>query len=307
MARKIALVGIGKIARDQHIPAINADPDWTLAATVSRNASVGGVENFATIDALLQNRPDIGVVSLAIPPRPRFDHARKALEAGRHLMLEKPPGASLAECHALDALARRQGVALFATWHSRHAACVPQAKAWLATRRLRRMQIVWTEDVRRWHPGQDWIWEPGGMGVFDPGINALSIMTEILPDPVHVRDAVLDYPANRQTPIAARLTFAHPHGAEVGATFDWREEGDQVWDIRAETDDGTLRLSSGGAVMEVDGAPVAHGPDAEYPGLYRAMTALADAGACDVDLAPLTHVADAFMLGRRTTVSEFHE
>ena len=37
---KIALVGIGKIALDQHVPAIAASPDWELAATVSRNDQV---------------------------------------------------------------------------------------------------------------------------------------------------------------------------------------------------------------------------------------------------------------------------
>jgi D-galactose 1-dehydrogenase len=43
------------------------------------------------------------------------------------------------------------------------------------------VNVIWREDVRVWHPGQDWIWQPGGLGVFDPGINALSIITHILP------------------------------------------------------------------------------------------------------------------------------
>ena len=39
---KIALMGIGKIAVDQHVPAIAAAPDWDLAATVSRQGTVEG-------------------------------------------------------------------------------------------------------------------------------------------------------------------------------------------------------------------------------------------------------------------------
>ena len=35
---KVALVGIGKIALDQHVPALNDSKDWELAATVSRSA-----------------------------------------------------------------------------------------------------------------------------------------------------------------------------------------------------------------------------------------------------------------------------
>ena len=38
---KVALVGIGKIALDQHVPALTASPDWELAATVSRMEAGG--------------------------------------------------------------------------------------------------------------------------------------------------------------------------------------------------------------------------------------------------------------------------
>ena len=42
-------------------------------------------------------------------------------------------------------------------------------------RTIRTLTVAWKEDVRIWHPGQAWIWKAGGLGVFDPGINALSI------------------------------------------------------------------------------------------------------------------------------------
>ena len=57
--------------------------------------------------------------------------------------------------------------------------------------------------MRRWHPGQEWIWKAGGFGVFDPGINALSIATHIIPKSFFVTSAILDFPDNRQAPIAA--------------------------------------------------------------------------------------------------------
>jgi len=105
MAFKIALAGIGKIARDQHIPALIASTEWELAATVSRHATVDGVEAYDDFHAMLKSRPDIEAVSLCMPPVPRFDYAKAAILAGRHVMLEKPPGASLAEVvDALNAL-----------------------------------------------------------------------------------------------------------------------------------------------------------------------------------------------------------
>jgi D-galactose 1-dehydrogenase len=304
MARmKVALVGIGKIAVDQHVPAINASPDWDLAATVSRKGQIEGVEAFTGIEEMLAARPEIGVVSLALPPVPRFAYAEAALKAGRHVMLEKPPGATLAEIHALQALAATRGLTLFATWHSRMAHAVAPAKAWLATRTVTRAQITWREDVRKWHPGQDWVFEPGGMGVLDPGINALSILTEILPASVHLTSADLEFPANRQTPIAARLTFS----GGVTADFDWRQEGPQTWDIEVETNQGSLALRMGGNVLEIDGQTVSGEASimGEYPALYARMADLVRQGTSEVDLAPMIHVADAMTLGRRVVVDAF--
>lgn len=300
---KVALVGIGKIALDQHVPAIAASADWRLAATCSRNGSVEHVQAFTDFAALLDARPDIKVVSLCLPPVPRFDYAAMALEAGRHVMLEKPPGATLAEVHALQAMAAAKGLTLFATWHSRMAHAVAPAKAWLADRAVSRAHITWREDVRKWHPGQDWVFEPGGMGVFDPGINALSILTEILPKPVHLTGAELEFPANRDTPIAATLGFS----GNVTADFDWRQEGPQTWDIEVDTDAGRLALRMGGNVLEIDGKATA-GENTimgEYPALYARMAELVRQGRSDVDLAPMVHVADALTLGRRIAVDPF--
>lgn len=304
MTRKIALVGIGKIALDQHVPALAADPDWELAATVSRHGKVDGVEAFTDFATFLKARPEVGVVSLCLPPQPRYPYAEAALRAGRHLMLEKPPGQTLAEVHALEALASAQGVTLYATWHSRMAEAVAPAKAWLADKRVKRAHITWREDVRKWHPGQDWVFEPGGMGVFDPGINALSVLTEILPMPVHLTAATLTFPENRQTPIAADLTFSD----NVTADFDWRQEGPQTWDIEVDTDAGPMALRLGGNRLEIGGAEVA-GENTimgEYPKLYRRMTELVDSGASEVDLSPMVHVADALTLGRRLVTDPFH-
>lgn len=305
---KIALVGIGKIARDQHIPSLAASPDWELCAAVSRNRAVENVPTYPDLDAMLARHPEIGTVSLCLPPVPRFDYASKAIRSGRHVMLEKPPGATLSEVEALRAQAERAGVTLYATWHSRRAAQVPAARAWLADARLRRLAITWKEDVRKWHPGQAWIWEAGGLGVFDPGINALSIATEILPVPVHLTGAVLHFPKNRETPIAADLRFAHPDGADMTAEFQWDHSGIDIWTIEAETDKGRLVLENGGATMSIDGvaqSAAKDGLDGEYPRLYADMARLVRTGVSEVDLSPLRHVADAFLLGKRESVNAF--
>jgi D-galactose 1-dehydrogenase len=298
----ICLVGIGKIAVDQHVPAINGSDDWELAATVSRAGTVEGVQAFTDFDQMLAEQPGIGVISLCLPPVPRYDYAAKAIAAGRHVMLEKPPGATLAEVYALADMAKAAGVTLYTTWHSRMAEGVAPAKAWLADKEITGAHISWKEDVRRWHPGQDWVFAPGGMGVFDPGSNALSIITEILPMPIHLQSAELLFPSNCDTPIAAQMQWTR----NVTGDFDWRQEGPQSWDITVETTEGTLNLHDGGARLVIDGQETVVGPRAEYPALYARMAKLVADGQSEVDLSPMLHVADALTLGKRITLAPFH-
>jgi D-galactose 1-dehydrogenase len=306
-ALRVAIVGFGKIARDQHVPAIAATDGVTLAAIASRHASLPDLPYFTTLDELLRDGPPIDAVALCTPPQVRRAQAAAALAAGKHVMLEKPPGATVSELDPLMALATQAGRTLFATWHSRFAPAVEPARQWLAPRSINSVSISWKEDVRVWHPGQDWIWEPGGLGVFDPGINALSILTRILPRPLFVTAAELCFPANREAPIAARLSLADSAGLLIAAEFDFRQTGPQSWDILVETDGGPLKLSAGGARLVAGGEVLVDAAEAEYRGLYRRFVELTSTGTSDVDLTPLRLVADAFMLGRRQIVEAFED
>ncbi|PJR14838.1 Gfo/Idh/MocA family protein [Sinorhizobium meliloti] len=303
----IAIVGVGKIVRDQHLPALAKNADYRLIAAASRHGTVDGIDNFKSIEAMLEAVPGVEAVSLCMPPQYRYEAARTALAAGKHVFLEKPPGATLSEVADLEALADEKGVSLFASWHSRYAPAVEAAKTFLASTAIRNVRIIWKEDVRHWHPNQEWIWAAGGLGVFDPGINALSIMTHILPRPVFITSATLEFPENRDAPIAATIAFSDAEKLDVAAEFDWRQTGKQSWDIVAETDAGEMVLSEGGAKLAIYGKIVHEEPEQEYPMLYRRFAEIIKAGRSDVDLAPLRHVADAFMLGRRKFVEAFHD
>jgi D-galactose 1-dehydrogenase len=307
MTVRVAIVGLGKIARDQHIPAISDTARIELAAVCSRNASVDGIAHFATLDELLHDAADIDAVALCTPPQVRSAQAAAALKAGKHVLLEKPPGATVSELMPLIAAARAGGKTLFATWHSRFAPAVEPARALLADRQIKSVVVEWKEDVKVWHPRQAWIWEPGGFGVFDPGINALSILTRVLPRPFFLTQAELCFPRNRAAPIAAALTFTDDTGVPIRAEFDWRQTGPQTWDIRIETDAGRIVLSAGGSRLIHEGRTLVEEKPAEYRGIYQRFVELIASGASDVDLTPLVHVADAFMLGRRREVEPFIE
>jgi D-galactose 1-dehydrogenase len=302
---QLAIAGVGKIVYDQHAPAIAGNADFKLVATASRNHRIEGVTAYKSMTEMLASGTAIEAISLCMPPQYRYEAAREALESGKHVFLEKPPGATLSEVESLKQLAAKKGVTLFASWHSRHAPAVQVVKRHLQEHAPRQVKVIWREDVRHWHPDQEWIWQPGGLGVFDPGINALSIVTEILPQAMFLKQATLEVPSNRQTPIAARLGFTDALGTDVQADFDWRQTGEQTWDIVIETDSTRVHLKKGGHELWINDKPCELPVEGEYPSLYAHFCKLVRSGSSDVDVAPLRHVADAFMLGEHVVTDAF--
>lgn len=300
----LAIIGAGKIARDQHIPAIRQGNAFTLAAIVDPTLPDLGVPAFASLAALLAEGPPIAAVSICTPPQIRPRIVVEAIAAGLHVLMEKPPAATLSEVAAIRAAAR-PGRTLFATWHSRHAPMVETARQWLAGRTIASGRLIWREDAHRWHPGQAWLWQPGGMGVFDPTINAFSILTAITDAAWSIARADFQVPAGLHAPISAQLEM-RVDGAQVAADLHFHDDDTPEWTILLETTDGgRLELRDGGATLSIDGAPPRHEDKAEYDGVYARFADLIAAGENEVDDRPLRLVADAFLLARTTPADPF--
>jgi D-galactose 1-dehydrogenase len=142
--------------------------------------------------------------------------------------------------------------------------------------------------------------------VFNPGINALSVVTAMLREPLRVVDGIFEVPANQGAPIAAELKLESGSGIPVDAQFDWRKPGPPQWEITVATGSGEVRVTHGGARLWCDGIEHPVGPAREYPALYRRFAELIERRQCDVDLAPLRTVADAFLRCRVKTTEDFH-
>lgn len=300
---KIAIIGFGKIAAEQHVPSIEGNPRFELVATSSRSGE--GVERaFSDWRELIRSVEGLEAVAITTPPSVRHEIARECILAGLHVLLEKPPAATLSEVEDLACLAEAEGVTAFATWHSRHNPSVPAAAQALAGKRIAEMQIVWQEDVHKWHPGQKWIWEPGGFGVFDPGINALSILTAIFPGSIFVRSAALSIPKGASTPIAAEIDFASDVAdGPLRASLDFRRTEGEAWTIDIRTTDGlSVKLADGGSRLFVDGMEQQVSGTGEYPDIYREFVDLIDERRSSVDVRPLRLVADCLLASSQQLV-----
>lgn len=300
---KIAIIGFGKIAEDQHVPSINSNPRFELVATSSRSGQ-GIAKTFTDWRELVRTVDGLQAVAITTPPGPRYEIARECLDAGLHCLLEKPPTAGLAQISDLACLGEARQLTVYTTWHAQHHSTVAAAAQTLAGKRVKSMQILWHEDVHKWHPGQQWIWGPGGFGVFDPGINAFSIATKIFPGGLFVESAELSVPENAQTPIAADIVFSSPQAdGPLTASLDWRRTEGEEWTIALETADGTsLRLEGGGSKLMLNGKMQEDDGIGEYPDIYRHFVDLIDERRSDVDVAPFRLVADCLLIGRTSKV-----
>ena len=307
--RKIAVIGVGKIAQDQHLPVIDRSDDFELAATVStRGLAHNGLPVFKTPGELYAAMPEVDLVSICTPPGIRHQYVREALDAGKDVMMEKPPTTTISELDDLIVHAQRLDRVLFQTWHSQYNAAVDRTRAILADEGVKSVRIDWRESVRKWHPGQDWVWEVGGFGVCDPGINAMSIFTKVMPFPVFVQSSQLTFPANRQTPVDVEITFKSSQLAQpkLSSGFNWLEESGEIWTFAIETQIGKqLKLENGGRKLTIDGELIIEHGDEEYQGIYERFATLLDRHESDVDAAPLRLMSDVFLLGARQNGPDF--
>lgn len=301
---KIAVVGLGKIAKAEHLPAINRNKAFELVYVVDRHLMDGGdVPAFKTLSAALESDIAFDAVVLCTSPQPRFDLCRMLFNHPCSILLEKPPLASPNEARAIRTEAKSKHVNLFAAWHSRFAPKIAIAREWVETHELKSGSIEWRENAAKWHPGQTWLWQPGGFGVFDPGINALSILTALYPRIWTVRDPHFRTPANAHTPVSADFSLVGEQ-AEVDVSFEFHHTDEEVWNIKLEATDGdTLELFSGGAAISINRADKLSGGASEYDSVYAHFAALIREGKSDMDLAPLEIAADAFLLARSTIVA----
>ncbi len=311
MSIRIGIIGLGEIARKRHLPSIAESDAFTLAGLASHS---GGAD-VAGLKVHVDHRDMLGAVeavAVCTPPGVRFAIARDALLAGKHVLLEKPPAATMGEAEALVRLAARQGVVLYASWHSQCNAAVEAARRFLAGKKLASMRVDWNEDFRKYHPDQGWIWEADGLGVFDMGINALSVVSRLFANPPFVRSAELRIAENHAAPLSASLVFGSldgptsEEGGRMEMHMDWGHTGPDQREVRIATQCGhEVALLDSGGRLEIDGVVAVEETRAEYPMLYARFGELVARGRGEADLAPLQMTLDALALGRRVALPRF--
>lgn len=104
---RVAIVGLGAAARTIHLPALKKVAEAEIIGRYDPRQEPSVVPAFATLEALLDAKPD--VVVIATPPDSHLPVALAALRAGAHVFCEKPLANSVEEADVIAAAAQKAG------------------------------------------------------------------------------------------------------------------------------------------------------------------------------------------------------
>lgn len=96
-AVRLAIIGVGKIVLDRHLPALAANPGFEVVALVEPRGSMLDLPCFASLAALLAAQVEVDAVVIATPPQVREGLALTALDVGLHVFWKSPPPRQWAE------------------------------------------------------------------------------------------------------------------------------------------------------------------------------------------------------------------
>lgn len=225
----VAIIGVGGIARS-HVPGWNASVDAELVAASDINEEVltnwgneHGISKRSTDPGHLLADPDIDIIDICTPNNYHAPLAIAALEAGKHVMCEKPLAPDPSDIRRMIAARDRSGKLLMTAQHFRFEGKARALKTEIETGVLGSIYHARSWMLRRAGliPGPGFVQKQhsGGGACIDIGVHILDLTLWMMgnPKPVSVTGA-------------ARAELAHTEGAfsswagdPVGDDFDVEE------------------------------------------------------------------------------------
>lgn len=224
---RMGVLGCATIARRRMVPALIGCPQVQLAAVASRDRAKAAA--FAAefgCDAVegyqhLLDRTDIDAVYVPLPAGIHAEWVAAALDAGKHVLCEKPCVTGYAEAAALVTSARARGLLLMENFaflqHSQHAAVRTLiADGVLGELRVFRASFgippLASGDVR-YRP------DLGGGALLDTGVYPIRAAQHFLGPDLGVVGATLSYDGKRGVDVAGSALLCTPGGQTAELTF----------------------------------------------------------------------------------------
>lgn len=228
---RFGLIGCGRVA-PRHAESLSASPDATLAAVAdidedrANRFALRFCADPTTDYQRLLARPDIDVVSICTPSGLHAHMAMEAMQAGKHVIVEKPIALTVADADRLIAAARANGVKLCVVLQNRYNPPMQDLKRAVEGGLLGRLLLG--NATVRWHRSQDY-YEDGWHGTWAMDGGALMNQS------IHHIDALQWLMGRPQSVFAYTATLAHRMEAEDTGVAVIRFEGGALGSVEGST------------------------------------------------------------------------
>ncbi len=304
----IGLVGAGEIARAAHLHAYrnNADVvelrgifdvDFRKSGSLAREA---GVPAATVIEALLAD-PEVDLIDIAIPPQQQPDVVMAALQAGKHVLAQKPLATDIGAAARLVDMADACGRVLAVNQQMRWAPAILDFQRFAEGRSVRTaaFDLVWL--IERGDGLPDWLSDsPRFAGLFN-SIHFLDACRWLFGEPEEVRAWVgpCDIPGIAgESAFYAILRFAH---LSVAIRDSRRAEGSHTASMRAVAADGLFFAHLG--IWDAYPIPSPDFLVQAVPGSEPTLVRTADSWVPDAFSKALRHVTEAIRTGAQPLIS----
>jgi predicted dehydrogenase len=252
---RAAILGTGAIAT-AHAAALAATPDAELVAVADRDAEharafaerwgVGGAAVFGSLDELLAGG-GVDVLHICTPPGVHAEQAIAALDAGLHVVCEKPAALSLDELDAMTDAANRADRRLAVVFQQRTGSAAAHVRRLLDEGALGRplvatCQTLWYRDPAYFAVPWRGKWATEGGGpTLGHGIHQIDLLAWLLGDWSSVQGQLwrLDRDTETEDVSTAVITFA---GGTVASVITSALSPRETSSIRIDTELATVTV-----------------------------------------------------------------
>ena len=247
---RLAFVGCGAVTEEEHLPALQGLPGVQVVAAVDprpeRLALVGDrfaiPRRYAHVDALAADR-EVDAVGVCIPAGRHRLAVPALLAAGKHVLVEKPPGLALEDVDEMIAAAHRSGAKAMVGYHMRWHRMVRQARALLdqgVLGPLESVRMIWygprdDRDLPEWRARR----ELGGGALIETGVDHFDLWRHLVGadvDEIFARSR-----SGRRDDEAAVVSAVFDNGVLGSAVFSERTTEDIEFEVCGAA--GRLRVS----------------------------------------------------------------
>ena len=225
----VAILGTG-LAAELHTKTLRAVAPGVRRFYASRDASRaaalaarhGGTGHFASYEAALAS-PDVDVVLIAIPPAAHLDWTLRALAAGKHVIVEKPPFLHENDFDAVERAAAAAGRQVLVAENYFYKPLAAWLRAIVTSREIGEVRFIHLNAVKHQATSgwRDDAALAGGGALFEGGIHWVSLLANIGLTPIRARAALPGPRPDRN----AVVTIEYEEGAVASLFYSWDLRG----------------------------------------------------------------------------------